>query len=233
MGPIVLADAKDRESRGWSMPFVFASWSSILVRTLIVRLCWACVGPCWGYVGPVLGLLWAFGRPADVDIVVFLGTAPYACGYVEPLLGLCWAMLAHVGAMLGVCWPMLGHVGPCWGYVGHMLAIVGPCWPHVGPMLGLWSAGRRGHSGISRHRALCMWLWSAGRRGHSVISRHRAYACGYVEPLLGLCWAMLAHVGAMLGLCWAHVGPMLGLWSAGRRGHSGISRHRALCMWLC
>ena len=116
-------------------------------------LCWACVGPCWG------GLLWAFGRPADVDIVVFLGTAPYACGYVEPLLGLCWAMLAHVGTMLGVC--------------------------------------------------------------------------GYVEPLLGLCWAMLAHVGAMLGLCWAHVGPMLGLWSAGRRGHSGISRHRALCMWLC
>ena len=44
-------------------------------------------------------------------------------------------------------------------------------------------------------------------------------------PLLGVRWPVL-------GLCWPHVGPIVGLWSAGRRGHSGISRHRALCMWL-
>ena len=100
------------------------------MHVAMLSLCWAYVGLCW----LMLGLCWAYVGPADVDIVVFLGTAPYACGYVEPFLGLCWAMLAHVGAMLGLCWA------------------------HVGPMLGLWSAGRRGHSGISRHRALCMWL---------------------------------------------------------------------------
>ena len=53
---------------------------------------------------------------------------------------------------------------------------------------------------------------------------------GHVLGLLGLCWA---YGASMLGLCWAYVASMLGLCWAGRRGRNGISRHLALCMWLC
>ena len=120
-----------------------------------VGLCWLMLGLCWAYVGPMLALCWAFGRPADVDIVVFLGTAPYACGYVEPLLGLCWAMLAHVGAMLAYVGPMLAL---CWAF-GRPADVDIVVFLGTAPYAcGYDEAGRRGHSGISRHRALCMWL---------------------------------------------------------------------------
>ena len=135
-----------------------------------VGLCWLMLGLCWAYVGPMLALCWAFGRPADVDIVVFLGTAPYACGYVEPLLGLGSAMLAYVGAMLGLCWPMLSHSVALWTRVTLQ---VWACVKYVPQYTflstctrWLWSVGSRGHSGISRPPSpvvFSLGLWFAFR----------------------------------------------------------------------
>ena len=68
------------------------------------RIFWAYVGPCWRYVGRIFALCWAYVGQADVDVLVFLGTAPCACGSGGPLLGLCWPML-------GICWTSWGYVG--------------------------------------------------------------------------------------------------------------------------
>ena len=99
---------------------------------------------------------------------------------------------------------MLGlSARPMLAYVGHMLDTSGLCWAYVGSILGLCWAGTATDIAVFLGTALC--------------------ACGSGGPLLGLCWSMLAmcwsywsHVGSMLPLCWKN----------------GISRHRALCMWL-
>ena len=126
---------------------------------------------------------------------------------------------------------MLGlSARPMLAYVGHMLDTSGLCWAYVGSILGLCWAGTATDIAVFLGTALC--------------------ACGSGGPLLGLCWSMLAicwaywslvgpmlplcwgYGGPLLGLCWPMLGSMLGLCWAGRRGCNGISRHRALCMWL-
>ena len=66
---------------------------------------WAYVGPCWRYVGRIFALCWAYVGQADVDVLVFLGTA-------RPV---------HV-ALAGLCWA---YVGLCWAYVGPLGAMLG------------------------------------------------------------------------------------------------------------
>ena len=83
--------------------------------------------------------------------------------------------------MLGSCWAHIGlMLGSCWGYVGTMLE-------HLGILGAVWEY----------LASLCCENCEFRKSAKSVIC---------ITLLVG--WSF--QVGAMLGLCWAYVGAMLG-----------------------
>ena len=135
--------------------------------------------------------------------------------------------------MLGLCWPWsyvgskLGHVGATWGSVGTTTAhvrsklglgwpILGLCWGH-GSLNGSMLAHFEVLSSGLRRRFACLRPLSTGLRvscfehfrSHQLevnfgLRRAVLQPCCIAKPLNG---PMLAHLGAMLGLCW----PIWGL----------------------
>ena len=172
-----------------------------LGNVALACLCWAYVCLCWA-------LCWAYVGRADVDVMVFLGTAPCACGSGGPMLGLCWCLLA-------ICWAYWSHVGPmlplCWGYGGPLLGpsprnehlenmcrcssisllvvepLLGQCCPLLGICWAYW-----GHV-----RPMLPLCWG--------------YLLGLCWPMWGTCWTPRGSGGHMLALSWASVGPGLPL----------------------
>ena len=99
-----------------------------------------------------------------------------------------------------------------------MLDSWGPCWVHVGPMLD-YLVGYMGFHGsllgckkISQPKTFrlgCFFWPFRGLCGANVgpYGGHVGPMLGDMGSMLGPCWTLWSHVGAMLSLCWAYVGP--------------------------
>ena len=153
-------------------------------------------GPCWAF----LGLCWAIWR-------MFMAYLSQLCSQkstfevlLRPALGPCWptsglkmkhekgvwGFMVHV---LGSCWSCRDHVGPFWAYVGQF----GGCsWP----ILANFVAGK------APLRSCWGWPWGhVGLPQGSKWSMKTGYGVSWF-----MCWALVGHVGTMLGLS----GLMLG-----------------------
>ena len=87
---------------------------------LILRVCWAHLGPFWVHAGPC----WT---------------------YLEAMLshiGPCWGMLGSYWAMLSLCWAYVvvcwASLGLCWAHVGPMLGHVEPKFDNFTDFRSLW-----------------------------------------------------------------------------------------------
>ena len=109
------------------------------------------------------------------------------------------AFWCYVGCILGPSWAHLGlMLGSCWAHVGLMLGSCWLCWVHVGTMLEhLGTLGA-----VLEHLATTFAVKAVKFKKCKKFNTYHTFgglelpSWSYVGAmLLGLCWAMLGHVG--------------------------------------
>ena len=131
-------------------------------------------------------------------------------------------MLGHFGLFCGLSWPLLGLLlWPYWHYLGPQFVHFGPHWHHIRLMLSLFWGYCVVCVGLCRARVGAIFGWSLAFLDNML--GNFGICCVYVGHFgprwqrwhrirlmlshfgwsWGLCWHVLAFVGAMLG----HLGP--------------------------
>ena len=105
-----------------------------------------------------------------------------------------WHQLGHLGSILALSWAILAPTRPSWP------DLASPCWLHLGSNLA-----------ILARPCLSMFVLSWLQLGHL---GNLGAPLGHVKLLLGSCWRVLDHLGAMLAPSWlqrGHLGRILAL----------------------
>ena len=167
-----------------------------LFHTPVPYLRWSMLdswGPCWVHVGPMLDYLVGYmgfhGSLLGCKKISQPKTFRLGC-FFWPFRGLCGANVGPYGVHVG---PMLCHMGfmlgPCWVLWSHVGAMLSLCWAKNGVVLLASKQGQKEHAFLGA-------CWG-----------HVGPMLGDMGSMLGPCWTLWSHVGAMLSLCWAYVGP--------------------------
>ena len=142
------------------------------------------------------------------------------------------AILGDLGVILGGSWGDLGrswgHLGPSWAILGPILGDLGPSWGRLGALLAscrvrldLAGIGRNAHCGIFV-QLLPIFGPSSSISGNLLLSwadLRRSWALwGHLAPSWGRFWAILACLGAVLGLFWGPLRIAPGTFGLSRRG---------------